>query len=62
MILSQKVDSKVLRMAIELKYFDEKRQNGDCNVRNFRRFLFGMRLDVDVPAFKVRVLTSDLNF
>ena len=37
-----------------------KRQNGECNVRNFRRFLFGM--SPDVPVFEVRVLESDLKF
>ena len=35
----------------------EKKQNGDCNVRNFRRFLFGM--SPDVPTVKVCGLTSD---
>ena len=38
----------------------DKRQNGECNVRKFRRFLFGM--SPDVPAFKVRVLQVTLNF
>ena len=35
-------------------------QNGECNVRNFRRFLFGM--SPDVPAFRVCVFTSDFKF
>ena len=37
-----------------------KRQNGECNVRIFRRFLFGM--SPDVRAFKVLVLTSHFKF
>ena len=32
----------------------------NVNVRNFRRFLFGMR--PDVPAFNVHVFTSDFKF
>ena len=39
-------------MAIQLEYFLIKRQNGECNVCNVRRFLFGM--SPDVPAFQVR--------
>ena len=35
MVLSQKVDSNVVRKAIQLKYF-EKKQNGDFNILNFR--------------------------
>ena len=50
---------KVLRKAIPFEFFLIKRQNGDCNVRNFRWFLFGM--SPGVPAFKVRVFTSDYN-
>ena len=39
-------------MAIKLRYFDEKKkQNGECNVWNFKGFFFGMRSDV--PAFPV---------
>ena len=54
-------DSKVLRMAIQFEYFFLiKRQNGECNVRNFRRFLFGM--SPDIPAFKVCFFTSDVKF
>ena len=37
-----------------------KRQNGECNIRNFKRFLFGM--SPDIPAFKVRFLQVTLNF
>ena len=53
--ISRIVDSKVLRVAIQFEvfFFLIKRQNGECNVRNFRRFLFGM--SPDVPAFKVHV-------
>ena len=56
------MDSKVLRMAIQFEYFFFliRRHNDECNVRKFRRFLFGM--NPDVPAFKVRVLTSDFEF
>ena len=61
MVSSRVLDSKVLRIAIQFQYFFLiRRQNGECNVRNFRRFLFGMSLDV--PAFKVHVFTRDLNF
>ena len=38
----------------------EKRQNSEFNVTNFRQFFFGM--SSDVPAFKVRVFASDLEF
>ena len=41
-------------------FFQIKKQNGEWNVRNFRRFLFGM--SPDVPEFQVRVLTSDFKF
>ena len=60
MVSSREVDSKVtvLRMAIQFEYsfFIIKRQNGECFVRNFRRFLFGM--SPDGPVFKIRVLTK----
>ena len=36
-----------------------RKQNDDCNARNFRWLLFGMSPDV---ALKVRVLTSDSKF
>ena len=62
MVSSRVVDSKVPRMVIQREYFFFliKMQKGECNVRNFRRFLFGM--NPDVPAFKLRVLTSDFKF
>ena len=41
-------------------FFLIKRLNGECNVRNFRLFLFGM--SSDVPAIKVCVFISDFNF
>ena len=41
-------------------FFLIKMQDGDCNVRNFRRFLFGMRHVVQ--AFKVSVFASDFKF
>ena len=41
-------------------FFLIKRQNGKCNVRNFRLFLFVM--SPDELAFKVRILTSDFKF
>ena len=37
-----------------------KRQNGKCNIQNFRRFFFGM--NTDVPEFKVPFLQAILNF
>ena len=63
MISSGVLDSKVLRMAIQFEYFFIImiiRRNGECNIRNFRQFLFGM--SHDVPAFKVHVFTSDFRF
>ena len=41
-------------------FFLTKKQNDECYVRNFRRFLFGM--SPDVPAFKIPVFTSDFKF
>ena len=50
MASSRVADSKVLRMAIQFQhFFTIKRQNGKCNVRNFRQLLFGMSPDVPVP-------------
>ena len=60
MVSSKEIDSKVLRMSIKFKYCYEKRQNGECNVRNYRRVFFGM--SSDVPAFNVRVLDSGYEF
>ena len=61
MVSSRLVGSKVLIMGIQFEYFFQiKRQNGECNVRNFRRFLFGM--SPVVPAFKVLVVTSVFKF
>ena len=62
MASSKAVYSKVLRMAIQFEYFFfvMKRQNGECNAINHVEFLFGMSFDV--PAFKVRVFTSDFKF
>ena len=61
MVLLQKVDSEVLRMAIQLKVFlnNKSKQNGNCNVRNFRWFLYGM--NPDVPTFKELTLKKDEN-
>ena len=47
-------------MAIHVEYVSVRRQNGECNVRHFRGFLFGM--SPDVPAFEVRVFTSEFKF
>ena len=62
MISSRAVDSKVLRMAIQFEYFFFliKRQNGEHNDRNFRRFLFGM--SPNVMASKSTFLQVTLNF
>ena len=62
MVSSIVVDSTVLKMTIQFEYiFLIRRIYGDCNVRNFRRFLFGMC--PDEPSFKVRLLlASDLKF
>ena len=58
MVSLRVVSSKVLRMAIQIQYFFIiKRQYGDCKVRNFRLFLFG--INPDVPAFKVLDFTGD---
>ena len=60
LVSSREVDFKVLRMAIQFQYFFMiKRQNGECNVRNFGRSLFGKS---HVPALKVLVLTNDFKF
>ena len=37
-----------------------KRQNGECNVRKFRQFLFG--ISSDAPEFKVCVFTKGFEF
>ena len=61
MVSSRVVDSKILRMVIQFDFFFLiRRQNGECNVRSFREFLFGM--SPDVPAFKVHIFTSDFKF
>ena len=61
MISSRVIDFKVLRTAIQFEVFLlMKRLNGKCNVRNFRRFLFGM--SPDVPVFKVSPFTSYFKF
>ena len=60
MVSSREVDSTVLRMALQLEYFSDKKENGECNVRHFTPFLFGM--SPDVPAFKVCIFTSDFKF
>ena len=38
MVLSQELDSKVLKMVIKVKSFDEKKQNGDWNGTNVGLF------------------------
>ena len=71
MVSLGEVDSKALSMAILMhskvcepnsmwQYFYEKWQNGECNVRNFRRFFFGM--SSDVPEFKIHDFASDFEF
>ena len=61
MVSSKEVDSKVRRMAIHvMNLFMIKRQNGECNGRHFRQFLFGF--SPDVMAFKVPVFTCDIKF
>ena len=57
---SRVVDSEVLSMVVQFEYFFLIRQNGECNFINFRQFLFGM--SPHVPAFKVRIFTSDFKF
>ena len=59
LMVSSKVDSKVLRKSIQI-IFLIKVPNGKCYVGNFRWFLFGM--SPDVLAFKVCVFTSDFKF
>ena len=58
MVSSQKVDLGWWQFSSSILM--RKKQNGDCNIRNFRRFLYGKISNV--PAFKVRVVSSDLNF
>ena len=60
MVLSQKVDTNVLRMELKIKYFDEKQANRDCNVRNFRQILFGT--NPDIPTVGSPCFTSDFKF
>ena len=54
MVTLKVVDYKVLRMAIQFKFFffsfsfSDKKVNGKCDVRYLRRFLFGMSPD---PVF-----------
>ena len=53
--------SKIPRMVIQFEYFFLiEKQNGESNVTNFRRFLFGV--SPEVPAFKAGVFPSDFNF
>ena len=54
MVLSRVVDSKVLRMAIQLKYFLFliKRQNGECTVINLGGFLWN---DIQNPRYYKRL-------
>ena len=60
-VSSRIVDSKVLRMVIQFEYFFLiRRQIGECNVRNFRGFLFDM--SPDVPAFKSASSQVTLDF
>ena len=47
-------------MAIQIEYFSDKMQNGECIVRNFKRFL--LAVIPDVPAFKVLGFASDFEF
>ena len=37
-------------------------ENGEYNVRSFRRFFFFFGMSSDVPAFKIHVLDSDFDF
>ena len=60
MVLSRVVDSKVLRFPLSLSMFSEKGKNGDCDVTNFRRFLFGM--SPDVLTFKFHAFTGNFKF
>ena len=39
MVSLREVEPKILRMAIWVKYFMVKRQNGECNARNLDGFL-----------------------
>ena len=55
------LDYKVLRMAIQFDFFPQRSQNGECNVRIFRRFFFN-GMSPDVPSFKVRVFINTLKF
>ena len=55
MVSSREVDSKVVRMAIQLKYFYEKKAK--WRIRNIRRFFYGV--SSDALAFKFQVFASD---
>ena len=52
------IDSKVIRMVIQLEYFFLIKSNGECQC-NVKTFLFGM--SPDVPALKVHVFTIAFN-
>ena len=55
------VDSKVLRMTLQINYFcEEKCKMANVMLETLERFLCGM--SPEVPAFKVRVLKSDFKF
>ena len=53
----QEVYSTKFTMAISFKYFDQKKQNVDFNVKAFRQVLFGM--NPDVISIQICVLASD---
>ena len=57
------VDSKVLRMAIQFEYFLLiKRQNGECNARHLRRFLFSTVWVLMYQHWKSALLQVTLDF
>ena len=58
MVLSQKVDSKLHKMASELKNFDESKMATEI----IQIFDFFFEMSFDTPAFKVVVFVSDLEF
>ena len=60
MVLSREAGSKVLRMAIELKYVDAKHKNGECNLRNLQ--FFPLEMSPDVLALKICFFVSDFEF
>ena len=61
--LSKEVALKEPAMAIYLKVFRwEKRQDGECNIRNFKSVLFGLNSDIYTSIMKSTFFPTDFEF